>query len=384
MFKRIWLVILALVAIIMPSLKKVYTNVVIDMKTGKVISQDFKLYRGDWALCADPLNTTDGIVPAVSEFYDRNLLENMRPLLVLDRWGQVRPLKRAHGKQIKFRRPNVLAVATTPLTEGVTPTGISFTYAEVTATIKQYGSFVEFTDLVELTNVDNVLVDITNEQGEQAGETIEELRRDVLVAGTNVVYANGSARASVNTIMVANDIVSAVRSLENSNAKRFTQLIKPGAGINTESVASSYWGYCHPDIKITIQGMTGFTKVKDYASSKTVVEGEFGSINEVRFVSSTKGKIWAGGGASGGSNVKETSSDADIYATIIFGKDAYGIIPLDTQGEVMSIIKPIGSGGTSDPLDQRGTAGWKVATTTKILQDASMVRIESAATDTLT
>jgi N4-gp56 family major capsid protein len=384
MFKKLWLALLTLVAFIVPGAKKVYSKVVFDMKTGQQISQDFKLHIGSWALCADPLNNTSVIVPAISEFYDRNLLENMRPLLVLDMWGQVRPLRRGHGKQIKFRRPNILPVATTPLTEGVTPTGITFSYAEVTDTIKQYGSFVEFTDLVELTNVDNVLVDITNEQGQQAGETIEELRRDVLVAGTNVIYANGSARASVNTIMTVGDIKTAVRTLENANAKRFTQLIKPATGINTEAVAPSFWGYCHTDIKPTIRAMTGFIDVKDYPSNKTVVDGEIGSIEEVRFVTSTKGKIFAGGGASGGTNVKETSSNADIYATLIFGRDAYGIIPLDTQGEVKSIIKQVGSSGSSDPLDQRGTAGWKVATTTKILQDALMIRIESAATDALT
>lgn len=384
MFRKTWMAIITFIALVVPGVNKVYTEVKIDMKTGNILSQKARLYVGQWALCADPLNTTNEIIPAISEFYDRNLLENMRPLLVLDRWGQVRPLRRGHGKQIKFRRPNVLAVATTPLQEGVTPSGNTFTYSEVTAIIKQYGDFVELTDLVELTNVDNVLVDITNEQGQQAGETIEELRRDVLVAGTNVIYANGSARASVNTIMAVGDIKTAVRTLENNNAKRFTSLIKPATGINTEAVAPSFWGLIHPDNRSTIRAMTDFIDVKDYASGMTAVDGEIGSVEEVRFVSSTKGKIFAGGGASGGTNVKETSSDADIYATLIFARDAYGIIPLDTQGEVKSIIKQIGSGGTSDPLDQRGTAGWKVATTTKILQDALMVRIESAALDALT
>lgn len=332
---------------------------------------------------AENVNTTTDISPAISEFYDRNLLENMRPLLVLDRWGQARPLRRGHGDQIKFRRPNVLSVATTPLQEGVTPSGSSFSYTDITATIKQYGDFVAFSDMVELQNVDDVLMDLTEEQGQQAGETIEELRRDVLVAGTNVIYANGAARTSVNTVMVVGDIKTAVRTLENANAKRFTKLVQPANGINTEAVAASYWGWCHPNIRPAIRAMSGFIDVKDYPSNKSVVEGEIGSVEEVRFVSSTKAKIWEGGGASGGSNVQETSSSADIYATMIFARDAYGIIPLDTQGEVQSIVKALGSGGTSDPLNQRGTSGWKVATTTKILNDALMVRIESAALDVL-
>lgn len=332
---------------------------------------------------ADPLNTTSTVIPAVQEFYDRNLLENLRALLVLDRWGQVRPLSRAHGNRIKFRRANTLAVATTPLVEGVTPSGGSFTYSDITEVVKQYGAWLPLTDLVDLMNVDNVIVDMTTEQGYQAGETIEELRRDVIVAGTNVIYANGASRAAVNTIIAVGDFKTAVRFLENQKAMRFTQLIKPATGINTEAVAPSFWGWCHPDIRPTIRAMTGFIDVKDYSNNQSVVEGEIGSVEEVRVVSTTKGKIWTGGGTSGGSNVKETGGDADIYATMIFARNAYGLIPLDTQGEVRSIIKSIGSAGSSDPLDQRGSVAWKVATATKILNDSLMIRIESAGTDAL-
>lgn len=332
---------------------------------------------------ADPLNTIATVIPAVQEFYDRNLLENLRALLVLDRWGQVRPLKRAHGNRIKFRRTNTLPAATTPLVEGVTPTGGSFTYSDITEIVKQYGDWLALTDLVDLMNIDNVITDMTTEQGYQAGETIEELRRDVVVAGTNVQYANGVSRAAVNTIISVGDFKTAVRFLENQKAMRFTELIKPAMGTNTEAVAPSFWGWCHPDIRPTIRGLTGFIDVKDYPSSQSVVAGEIGSIEEVRIVSTTKGKIWAGGGAAAGSNVIETGGNADIYATMVFARNAYGLIPLDTQGEVRSIVKPIGSAGSSDPLDQRGSVAWKVATATKILNEALMIRIESAATDTL-
>ncbi len=333
---------------------------------------------------ADPLNTTSTVIPAIQEFYDRNLLENMRALLVLDRWGQVRPLKRAHGNRIKFRRANTLPVATTPLVEGVTPSGGSFTYSDITEVVKQYGAWLPLTDLVDLMNVDSVLTDMTTEQGFQAGETLEELRRDVVVAGTNVIYANGSSRGAVNTIVAVADFKTAVRFLQNQNAMKFTQLIKPATGINTEAVAPSYWGWCHPDIRPTIRGMTGFIDVKDYPSQADVQMGEIGSIEEVRIISTTKGKIWTGEGTSGGTNVYETGGNADIYATMIFARNAYGLIPLDTQGEVRSIIKAIGSAGSSDPLDQRGSVAWKVATATKILNDSLMIRIESAGLETLT
>lgn len=326
--------------------------------------------------------TNTVIPPAITEFYDRNLLENARPALMYDRWGQVRTMKQAHGDQIKFRRANILAVATTPLLEGITPSGSSFGYADVTAIMKQYGDFVIHSDRIETEQVDTVVTDITTEQGFQAGTTVDDLRRDVLVAGTNVQYANGSARTDVNTIIAKGDFQTAVRFLKNQNAKPFTALVKPGEGTATEAVPTSFWGVCHPDITPTIQGMTGFIDVKDYPDSKQSVMHEIGTIDQVRIVETTQGKIFAGGGASGGSNVKETTN-ADVYATLIFGRNAYGLIPFEGEAGIQSIIKPIGSSGSADPLDQRGTVGWKLKTTTKILNDAFMIRIESAATDVL-
>ena len=48
------------------------------------------------------------------------------------------------------------------------------------------------------------------------------------------------------------------------------------------------------------------------------------------------------------------NQDIDVYATIIFGSDAYGTTRI--SGEAMkNIVKPLGSAGTADPLDQRAT-----------------------------
>ncbi len=75
-----------------------------------------------------------------------------------------------------------------------------------------------------------------------------------------------------------------------------------------------------------------------------------------------------GGGASG----------IDVYATLIYGQNAYGDIELGGNGKnVRIIINPPGSAGAADPLEQRGTIAWKVqGFTSVILQDAFIVRVE--------
>jgi N4-gp56 family major capsid protein len=63
----------------------------------------------------------------------------------------------------------------------------------MTATLAQYGDFVTLSDMVSMTNQDPVVTEATDVLGDQAGTTIDQVRRDVLVAGTNVAYANGVA-----------------------------------------------------------------------------------------------------------------------------------------------------------------------------------------------
>ena len=42
-------------------------------------------------------------------------------------------------------------------------------------------------------------------------------------------------------------------------------------------------------------------------------------------------------------------------------------------------VKPKGSAGTADPLDQRSTQGWKMVHAAEILTEEFMCRIESGA-----
>ena len=322
------------------------------------------------------MNTTSNLPSALSEFYDRVFLERAKPLLLFSLFGQNRPLKTKNSKTIKFRRYNALAAATTPLTEGVTPSGNDLSVTDLTATVAQYGDFIKITDMVDLTNPDPVLTEGAQVLGEQAAETIDTLVRDVLVAGTSVAYANGSARADVNTLITKDLIAKRVRLLKNQKARKITAMLGAGPGYNTVPINAAYVGFVHPDVSYTIKNLTGFVPVEKYPSQQTL-PGEIGSIEEVRFIETTQAPVFAGAGATGGSNVKETGSNADVYATIIVGANAYGIVPLDMNGGI--IVKPLGSGGTEDPLEQRATEGWKVAFTSKILNDAFMTRIESAA-----
>ena len=72
-------------------------------------------------------------------------------------------------------------------------------------------------------------------------------------------------------------------------------------------------------------------------------------------------------------------NDAEVHASIIYGQDAFGCVKLGGKGKpnIRIIVKPLGSSGTADPLDQRGTIAWKVPFfACAVLQDDFIVRLE--------
>jgi len=312
---------------------------------------------------------TAQVPSGIQAFYDRNLLERATPELLHDKWGQRRNLPKNQSDSIKFRRWNALPTAMTPLTEGVTPAGSAMSVTDMTATVLQYGDFTILTDKVSLVVEDNVIKETTDVLGEQGGETIDEVIRDIIVAGTSVFYANDvAARVNVADKIAISDIKAAVKYLKGQNAKKFTETIVGTTRVGTVPVKASFIGICHTDTSDTLEDLDGFKSYEEYASQTLVDMAEVGTAKGVRFVETTKAKVFTGEGA----------ASADVYATLIFGKNAYGVVSLRGQKNIQTIVKPLGSSGTADPLNQRASVGWQVWITAKILQDAWITRIESA------
>jgi len=252
---------------------------------------------------------------------------------------------------------------------------------DVTSTLVQYGDFVTLTDMVSMTNQDPVVTEATDILGDQAGTTIDQVRRDVLVAGTNVAYASGVANrlALVNKLLAA-DLDKAIRSLKGQNAKYMKEGIGASDKVGTGAVRKAFIGIVHPDVEYDLENITGYRSVSDYGSQEGIIEDEIGSYKNIRFVSSTNAKIWTNATTATTAGYKATGVGSnDVYATLIIAAEAYGLSPL--SGEAMSTyVKALGSAGAADPLNQRSTVGWKATTITTILNQAWMVRIESLAT----
>jgi N4-gp56 family major capsid protein len=314
---------------------------------------------------------TSVIDPGVANYYDRRLLRKAFPRLIHSLYAQTRDIPAGDSTVIKFRRYSLLTAATTALTEGVTPSGSQLSKTDISATVAQYGDYITLTDKLVFTTTDPVLNEANSVLAQQAGNTLDQLTRDVIVAGTTIQYAStAAARTDITAAMKLNlaEIQEAVRTLKQNNADKITEMIDPSDGVGTMPVNAAYIGFVHPNASYDLKNATGFVKVEQYGT-RVALPGEIGSLDEVRFIESTNAKVFTGAGA----------SSADVYATLIIGADFYAQTRI--AGEAMkNIIKPLGSAGSADPLDQRQTTGWKATFVAVRLNEAFAVRIEHGVT----
>lgn len=307
------------------------------------------------------LTTSSGLSATMQTFYDKILLRYATQNTVWADGGQKKLLPKNKGEIIKFRKWTPFGAITTPLAEGVVPDGQVLNMTDLQATVKSYGGYVTVSDRLEMHALDPVIADSTRLMGEQGGMSIDTLIRDIVTAGTNVMYANGKTARNLlakNTdALTILDIRKARKLLKKNRATPFDRKGK-----------KYYLCFISPDTEFDLQNDPKWEDVHKYSQAENIFSGEIGRMYQTIFIETSNPKVFVGAGASG----------ADVIATVMCGMEAYGLVEVD-GGNLHSIVKPKGSAGTADPLDQISTVGWKVeGFTSVILNQTWLVRIESA------
>jgi len=316
-------------------------------------------------------NTTKTQIGNINSFYSRDLLIRVQPFLVHNKFGIVKDIPKNNSDIIKFRRYANLSAATTPLVEGVTPAGSQLSKTDISATLNWYGDFVTLTDKLTMETEDPVRMETNEILADQAGDTLDELGRDIINAGTSVIYSGSgntqTSEVAAADVIIAGDIDTAEETLKANKARFMTSYVDPTTGISTVPLPPCFIGICHVYTTKTLRALSGWTKVELYANPSSRMEGEIGKYGNTRFIETVKAKVFTGAG----------TSSIDVYSTLILAKYAYGVTRM-SGAAMQNIVKPRGSGGSSDPLNQRETSGWKASFTAVILNDAFMTRIEHA------
>lgn len=325
-------------------------------------------------------STDQGISTFTRVWFARESLKYAGPVVVLDGFGIVKPIPKNSGTSVQFKRPVTLNAETVPLVEGVTPTPKQFRYEAVTANIKQYGFIIGITDVIEDTAEPPVLQDAAVQVGENVARTKEALDWGVLRAGTNVFYANGTARTDVNTPVSLAKLRAVTRALENQKAMMVTSALSSSPNFATRAVEAGWVAVCHTTLKSDIRNLPGFLPVSQYGTRDKVHPREFGTVEEIRFVTSPDLPPFADGGGDKLTMVSTSGTKADVYPILIFGKEAYGTVPLRGEGAITPTILKPNTPDKSDILGQRGYVGVKFWHGTVRLNELWMARLEVAAT----
>ena len=326
-------------------------------------------------LFANQVQTTllDGLSLEMKTYYDMNLINEAEANLVHDQFGQKRPIPKNGGKTIEFRKFSPLPKATTALTEGVTPDGKSLNVTNITATVAQYGDYITQSDVLELTSIDNTIVEATKLLGSQAGRTLDTITRNTIVAGTNVSYCPKVAADGTETAITSRSALDVTSKL---TVKTVQKVVAKLRGQNAPTIGGKYVAIIHPYVAYDLMRDPEWIDAHKYANPTNLYAGEIGEIAGVRFVQTTEAKVWNDSTCPANGSGKYHS----VFATLFIGDGAYGVTEIEGGG-LQTIVKQKGSAGTADPLDQRSSVGWKAIKTAELLIPSYLVRVESCSPD---
>ena len=297
--------------------------------------------------------TTDaGLSVENKTFYDMTLIDEASPNLVHDQFGQKRPIPANGGKKIEFRKFASLPKATTPLTEGVTPDGKKLEAEKIEAEVAQYGDYIVQSDVLELTSIDNTIVEATKILGRQAGLTLDTITRNVMQSGTNVYYCPKAD----GTEVTSRAALDATCKLTVDVVKRVVAILKKN---NAPKINGDYVAIIHPYVSYDVMSDPAWIEAHKYATPENIYEGEIGKLAGVRFVETSEAKVYENG----------------VFGCLFLADGAYGVTEI-TGGGLETIIKQKGSAGTADPLNQRSSIGWKAIKAAEILVEPYMMRVE--------
>lgn len=300
------------------------------------------------------MTTSSALSAGMQTYYNRELLRTFEPNLVHLQFGDEHRMPPHSGLVMNMRKLIPLETNTKALSEGDPGESVMLAETEVTVQLQQYGEYARCTDKLDLTHLDMDIMRRTKLFGDAGARSIDAVVREELAKCANVIYAGGKAsRAELTAAdkLTSRELRKAVKTLKKNHAQTF---------------GGYFVAIIGPDTMYDLQEDEAFVKVSQYQDKENIYTGEVGRLFGVRLVETTEAKIFEGAGADG----------ADVASVIVLGQYAYGVTSLK-GAKPRVIVKPAGSAGTADPLDQISTVGWKMdGFGAKLLQPEYAVRIE--------
>ncbi len=246
-------------------------------------------------------------------FYSKDLIQMLGANLVFLQFGAKVALPKNGGKTIEWRKWAKFKKALKPLQEGVTPNGTPIEVGTVVAKINQFGAYTTITDLLQLTAVDDIILEVTAKHAENAQVTIDTVVRNKLCCGTNVLYADNIAGDKPVKTATRGDLTADCKLTPDMIARAAATLKKA----NAPKIDGSYFCAIHPSVAYDLMRHEEWIDVNKYTNAAaTIYNGEIGKLYGVRFVESTEAPIFKGTVLAAGVESLTVSSAKDNVLTV--------------------------------------------------------------------
>jgi N4-gp56 family major capsid protein len=299
--------------------------------------------------------------------YDRLAYFALRSEMLFDQAADVQATNQAMpGSAVIFTIFSELAAATSTLSETADLTPATMADSQVTVTLAEYGNTVATTAKLRGTAFLDVDAAAANLIGYNAGDSMDQVVREVLAAGTNVAYGGGgSSDPSSRVTVAAEDIIEA------NDIRKQTAALRAA---NVATFNGYYMGYIHPDVSYDLRRETGnasWNAPHVAVDTQNIYNGEIGTFESVRFIETPRAKVFANA-----SNGTSTTGTIDVYCTHIMGRQALAkaYSQIDGNGVVPKVVR----GPVVDSLMRFNPIGWYWLGGYGRFREASLRRIESS------
>ena len=241
--------------------------------------------------------TTGALSAEMKTYYGMELLENAKPQLVHNQFAATKGLPVGGGKTVEWRKFGAFDKALTPLTEGVTPDGSGISVSYITKDLAQYGDYTTVSDMLDLTAIDDVVLEITDRHGSNMGLTLDTVTRNEIQQGNQVIYApQKKADGTSAEVLNRYALDGTCKMTSELVAKAATQLKK----MNAPTFDGKYVCIIHPSVAFDLRQDEAWIAAHQYAAATELFSGEIGELHGVRFVETTEAKIYRGRRRTGG------------------------------------------------------------------------------------
>jgi len=311
------------------------------------------------------ITTTNSLPAPVQQWFDNVLLSRPMPKLIHKQMALKKELPPNSGRIARYRRYTNLATATVPLPDsGLTPPGQVLNAIDIDARLDFYGTYVTITDQVMFINQDPVLNQTVSLLAQSMRETEDELIRNMLASTASVINCTGGTNGDNPTELARSDIDATVLALLGNDAMMISDNIEGSLKFGTAPVREAFWGMMNSAVIDDLEAVTGFISQAQYPSNMNVLNAEWGSVGNVRFLYSSRGSTSPASSLNGNT----------VYNIFVTGQEAYAIVEL-TQATASFIYTP--PGGPTDPLRRLQLGAYKFAQVPRLLNDAWLFNLRA-------